>query len=324
VLARRYGVNPKTVRKWRRRDSVEDRAMGPHKRHSSTLCDLEDAAVVAFRVQTRLPLDDVYLALRPSIPALTRSTLHRGFQREGVSRLPRAPKQRRGQFAAYEIGYFHLHIAAVRTATVKAYFYVAVDRTSKRAFARLDRRATALVPSAFLKVPIKAVPYRIQTVLTENGVQFADTGRRRVNGFHHPFDRMCRLLAVEHRLTKPYRAWTNGQAARRLSERIVRTLKDATVRASHYDSVHELRRHVADYLAAYNFAKHLKALRWRTPYETLEALWPSRPELFGRSPDHLTLGPNTYPYVPPIRLNDRTSRERYHAAQLHGHLSSVA
>ena len=54
----------------------------------------------------------------------------------------------------------------------------------------------------------------------------------------------------------------------------------------------ELRRHVADYLAAYNFAKHLKALRWRTPYETLEALWPSRPELFRRSPDHLTLGPN--------------------------------
>ncbi len=52
-------------------------------------------------------------------------------------------------------------------------------------------------------------------------------------------------------------------------------------------------RALADYLAAYNFAKHLKALRWRTPYETLGALWASRPELFRRSPDHLTLGPNT-------------------------------
>jgi hypothetical protein len=124
-------------------------------------------------------------------------------------------------------------------------------------------------------------------VLTDNGVQFAETGRRRVNGFHHPFDRMCRLLGIEHRLTKPYHPWTNGQA-----ERMVRTLKDATVRAFHYDGVRELRRHVADYLAAYNFAKHLKALRWRTPYETLEALWGGRPELFRRSPDHLTLGPN--------------------------------
>ena len=288
VLARRYGVNPKTVRKWRRRGSVEDRPMGPRERRSTTLTELEEAAVVAFRVQTRLPLDDVYLALRTSIPSLTRSTLHRCLQREGVSRLPRTPKQRRGQFAAYEIGYFHLDIAEVRTAKEKAYLYVAVDRTSKLAFARIYRRATALVSAAFLKVLAKAVPYHIHTVLTDNGVQFAETGRRRVNGFHHPFDRMCRLLQIEHRLTKPYHPWTNGQA-----ERMVRTLKDATVRAFHYDSVRELRRHVADYLAAYNFAKHLKALRWRTPYETLEALWPSRPELFRRSPDHLTLGPNT-------------------------------
>jgi hypothetical protein len=137
VLARRYGVNPKTVRKWRRRDSVEDRPMGPRERRSTTLTELEEAAVVAFRVQTRLPLDDVYVALRASIPALTRSSLHRCLQRQGVSRLPRTPKQQRGQFASYEIGYFHLDIAEVRTAREKAYLFVAVDRTSKLAFARI-------------------------------------------------------------------------------------------------------------------------------------------------------------------------------------------
>ena len=288
VLARRHGVDPKTVRKWRRRASVEDQPMGPRQRHSSTLSELEEAAVVAFRVQTQLPLDDVYVALRGSIPALTRSTLHRCLQRQGVSRLPRAPKQRRGAFKAYDIGYFHVDIAELRTAREKAYLYLAVDRTSKLAFARIYRRATGLVAAAFLKVLAKAVPYRIHTVLTDNGIQFAETGRHRVSGRLHPFDRMCRLLRVEHRLTKPYHPWTNGQA-----ERMVRTLKQATVRAFHYDGLRELRQHVADYLAAYNFARHLKALRWRTPYETLEALWASRPELFRRSPDHLTLGPNS-------------------------------
>jgi transposase-like protein len=100
-----------------------------------------------------------YLALRSSIPALTRSTLHRCLQRQGVSRLPRAPRPRRGQFAAYEIGYFHLDIAEVRTAREKAYLYVAVDRTSKLAFARIYRRATALVSAAFLKVLAKAIAY---------------------------------------------------------------------------------------------------------------------------------------------------------------------
>lgn len=288
VLARRYGVDPKTVRKWRRRTSVEDQPMGPHERRSATLSALEEAAAVAFRVQTRLLLDDVYVALRSSIPALTRSSLHRCLQRQGVSRLARTPQQRRGQFAAYEIGYFHVDIAEVRTAREKAYLFVAVDRTSKLAFARIFRRATGLVAAAFLKVLAQAVPYRIHTVLTNNGIQFAETGRHRVSGRVHPFDRMCRLLGVEHRLIKPYHPWTNGQV-----ERMVRTLKQATVRAFHYDGIRELRRHVADYLANYNFAKHLKALQWRTPVETLEALWASRPKLFRESPDHLTLEPKT-------------------------------
>ena len=74
---------------------------------------------------------------------------------------------------------------------------------------------------------------------------------------------------------------------------MVRTLKEATVRAYHYEPYLQLRRHVADYLAAYNFAKHLKALRWKTPYETIRALWEAKPELFHRSPDHLTPGPYT-------------------------------
>jgi transposase InsO family protein len=288
VLARRHGVNPKTVRKWRQRGSVEDLPMGPRQPRSSTLSELEEAAVVAFRVQTRLPLDDVFLALRSSIPRLTRSTLHRCLQRQGVSRLPRPDRPRRSQFKQYEIGYFHVDIAEVRTARAKAYLFVAVDRTSKLAVARIYRRATSLVAAAFLKVLARSVPYRVHTVLTDNGIQFGDAGGRRVLPRSHPFDRMCGLLGIEHRLTKPYHPWTNGQA-----ERMVRTLKQATVRAFHYESVQELRRHLADYLAAYNFAKQLKALRWQTPYQTLEALWRRSPQLFRSPPDHLTLGPNT-------------------------------
>ena len=126
-------------------------------------------------------------------------------------------------------------------------------------------------------------------MLTDNGIQFGDAGGRRVyDRGHHPFCRVCRAFGIEHRFTKPYHPWTNGRA-----ERMVRTLKEATVRAFHYDGIAELRRHVADHLCAYNYAKHLKALRWRTPVETLEALWATKAELFRRSPDHLTLGPNT-------------------------------
>jgi hypothetical protein len=113
ALARRHGVNPKTVAKWRNRDGVEDMPMGPGQRKSTVLTPLE-AAIVAFPVQTRLSLDDVFCALKPSIPALTRSTLHRCLKRHGVSRLPRPARERRGRFKSYEIGYFHIDVCEVR------------------------------------------------------------------------------------------------------------------------------------------------------------------------------------------------------------------
>jgi len=61
----------------------------------------------------------------------------------------------------------------------------------------------------------------------------------------------------------------------------------------YYETFPQLRRHVADYLAAYNFARHPKALGCKTPYETIQALRDSTPELFHDSPDHLIPGPNT-------------------------------
>ena len=43
--------------------------------------------VVTFRRYTLLPLDDCLYALQPTIPALTRSSLHRCLQSHGTSRL---------------------------------------------------------------------------------------------------------------------------------------------------------------------------------------------------------------------------------------------
>ena len=72
----------------------------------------------------------------------------------------------------------------------------------------------------------------------------------------------------------------------------MRTIKDATVHAFHYTTIWELRRHIADWLAAYNFARQLKALRWRTPMEAIHAVWQQKPELFHHSPGHYTPEPN--------------------------------
>lgn len=88
ALARGYGIGPTTVQKWRRRSTMADAPMGPKQRRSTVLSPEQEAAVVAFRRHTQPLLDDCPYALQPSMPQLTRSTLHHRFERHGVVRLP--------------------------------------------------------------------------------------------------------------------------------------------------------------------------------------------------------------------------------------------
>ena len=215
--------------------------MGPRERRSTVLTALEEAVVVEFRRRTLLPLDDVLGRLRETLPRLSRSALHRCLQRHYISRLPRDPERssKRGHFAETQIGYVHVDAAELRTAEGKVHLFLAIDRVSKFTYVELRDRATMHDGAAFLLGVIGAFPYGIHTVLTDNGITFADAPRYR----HGP---------------------------------------PATYRA-----------HLGAFVTAYNFAKHLKGLRWRTPFQAVCDAWARDPTPFKLHPHHLIPGPNT-------------------------------
>ena len=66
-----------------------------------------------------------------------------------------------------------------------------------------------------------------------------------------------------------------------------RTIKDATVRVFHYEDLASLKAHVLAFVTAYNFAKHLKALRWKTPFQTICQAWTNDPDWLRINPHHL-------------------------------------
>ncbi len=243
VLARRHGINPKTVAKWKKRPSVQDKRTGPKEPRSTVLSTEEEAIIVAFRRHTLLLLDDCLYALQATIPHLTRSSLHRCLPRHGISGLPETegnkPAQKR--FKPCPIGSFHIAIAEVRTEQGKLYLFVAIDRTSTFAFAERHETATRRIAGDFLQHLIAAVPYRVHTVLTDNGTHLTTPGNtasaaplikeaiaRGALFRAHAFELACAQNDMDHRLTKPRPPWTNGQV-----ERMNRTIKDATVRRYH-------------------------------------------------------------------------------------------
>jgi transposase InsO family protein len=296
-LAARYGLNPKTVAKWRRRTTTADRPMGPARPRSSVLTETEEAIVVEFRRRTLLPLDDVLGCLRETIPKLSRSALHRCLVRHGISRLPEGgvKASKRKRFAETRIGYVHIDVCELRLARGKLFMFLAIDRVSKFAHVAFFGANTKANGAAFLREVVEVFPHRLHTVLTDNGMAFADLPRNR--GRHpefeaifggHIFDRVCAEHGIEHRLTKPYHPWTNGQA-----ERMNRTVKDATVKVFHYPDLEALQAHVLAFVTAYNFARHLKALRWRTPFQAICAAWQADPSIFKIDPHRLIPGPNT-------------------------------
>ncbi len=197
--------------------------------------------------------------------------MHRCLRRHGISQLPQIEGEAsaKRKFRTCPIGYFHIDIAEARTAEGKLYLLAAIDRTSKFAFVELHEKAARGTAADVVRRLIAAVPYKVHAVLTDNGTHFTTPGNTAsaAPGIKaaieagepfcaHAFEYACAQADIDHRLTKPKHAWTNGQV-----ERMNRTIKDATVKRSFYENHDELRTHLADFVTARNFARRLKTLK---------------------------------------------------------------
>lgn len=150
-------------------------------------------------------------------------------------------------------------------------------------------RQTVVNSVDFLHSLVKACPFRIHTILTDNGVQLVYTKntlkRGKGPGKRHPFDLLCSQYGIQHRRTQPYRPQTNGQV-----ERCNRTLKEATLHVYPYANKEQMQSPINDFIIAYNGSKKLSAINRNTPMQECVKWWTKHPKLFRINPDHLSLG----------------------------------
>jgi transposase InsO family protein len=277
VLAKRYAINPKTVAKWKKRDSPDDLPSGPQARNGKLTAEEEDI-IVQFREHTLLPLDDCLYALQAQIPQLSRSSLHRCLQRHGISRLVATggrtaalPDTRE----AVPLGWLHIDTNEVQTAEGAHYLFNAIDQASKFVFVRMGGPGGAADAAAFLATLVRRVPFRISRVFTADAEPFVATDGESL------FARACRAQGIEHRLTSGPHPWTG-----RRGSRMGRIIKNNVT----FASAAYLASLLQQFVEAYNFRRRLKTLGGRTPYDYICQKAEEQPRLFLRDPHHEMVG----------------------------------
>jgi transposase InsO family protein len=286
ALAQELSVSEDTIRRWKGRDTVEDRSHTAH-RLNTTLSPEQEALVLALRKTLLLPLDDLLVVTREFIhEKATRSGLQRLLARHGQSRLPVEAKTETPHkpFKAYAPGFVHVdvkYLPQMADETARRYLFVAIDRATRWVFIQIKANKTAAAAKSFLAALHKACPIRISRLLTDNGKEFTDRlfgSREQGASGAHEFDQLCAALGIEHRLTKPRSPQTNGMVER-FNGRI------AEVLATHrFNSAQDLETTLLRYVWLYNHHLPQKALGHSTPIDAMKKWYAENPDLFMAKP----------------------------------------
>jgi transposase InsO family protein len=221
ALARELGISETTVRRWKKRQDVADRASTPHTLATGFSAEEEEIAV-ELRTRLGLSLDDALEVMRRCLRAdISRSALHRCLKRRGVSQKPPDPKPAAQSFAPEPFGYVHVDLKHLpRLQGQPAYVFVAIERTTRFVHVEIVQERSGATIAACLKRFLEAFGHPVHTILTDNGSEFTDRfgdarWRKRDRGTGaHPFDQLCQRHRVRHKLTRPYHPQTNGMAER--------------------------------------------------------------------------------------------------------------
>lgn len=281
VLAAELGVSQSTIRRWKKRSSVEDRSHTPHNL-SISLSPLEEELVGELRRRLWLSLDDLTEVMHRCVNKdLSRSSIHRCLVRLGINRKPPAAKPEIGTFEDTEVGFIHVDLKHLSTLEkTNSYAFVAIDRATRYVYMEIHNRRDAETTVAFIERFLDHFPQPVHTILTDNGGEFTDRcsvdTRDKLPGKpsgRHPLDRLCKRRGIQHRLTKPFRPQTNG-----LVERFNRRIAEAIGHQPKRGAGHRLFRDRADrdafldgFVRDYNRTR-LKCLDYRSPIQALQAL----------------------------------------------------
>jgi transposase InsO family protein len=253
---------------------------------NTTLTVAQELIVMEIRRLCLLPLDDLVCVTREFINKdASRSGISRLLRREGLSKLADLVPQPEGEdkpkknFKDYEPGFLHMdikYLPKMPDESSRRYLFVAIDRATRWVYLRTYRDQTERSSVDFLRRLHKAVPFKITKLLTDNGTQFTDrfTSKHKQPTGNHVFDKQCKALNIEHRLSPPKHPQTNGMVER-FNGRVTGVMEQ-----THFNSGAEMDATLSNYMWTYNHHIPQRALGYLSPIDALKSWQQKKPELF--------------------------------------------
>lgn len=141
------------------------------------------------------------------------------------------------------------------------YQWTAIDECTRYRFVYGFEEHTPENTVKFFKMLQKAFPFKIQTVQTDNGIEF--TYKYISDDTECPFDTVLKNAGIEHKLIPPRTPWHNGKVERR-HRNDQRYFYDW----EHFSSLEEFNRKLAEHLIWSN-NKTMRTLGRKSPVQLL-------------------------------------------------------
>lgn len=281
VLASKYEVNVKTIIKHRRRGFTEDKSSRPNK-ITYSLSPLDKEIIRVVRTLTWLGLDDLVDTLAKVIPNSNRSNIYRTLVDFDINTVPKDKRDEAKKFKEYKPGFIHVDVTYLPKLNGKKYYlFVAIDRATRVMYYKVYEHKTADNAVDFIKECEEFYPFKLEYVLTDNGLEFTDKfarGNKQASG-NHKFDKECTKQSIKHRLTAPATPKTNGMV-----ERANGTIKGSTIKVTDYRNIEELQIDLNKFLVYYNTCRRHGSLRKelsvKTPFDAVKKWFDLEPEIF--------------------------------------------
>ena len=273
----KYNTNRQYIYRWRKRydgtlQSLADRSLRPHfhpNQHTT-----EELKLIA-DMRRRNPEDGLvvfWVKLRQrgytrSITGLYRVLVKQGEMAVKPPNPKYIPKSYEtmyypGQRVQIDVKHVPASCLVGEAKGKKFYQYTAIDEYSRFRYVEAFDEASTYTSTQFLINMLKAFPFKVECVQTDNGLEFT---KRFASNSNSPtlFERTLKQLGIQHKLIKPFTPRHNGKV-----ERSHRKDNEYFYATHKFYSLDDFKAQLAVHNRKYN-AFPMRPLKWQSPKKVL-------------------------------------------------------